>query len=296
VGANFAPGSFLILGECLTAAGIGECPYGGSLLTADSTGAFSAPFTARRGVQSASGVVDCADEVELCSIVAFSYSGGDRASTPIDFDPSVPIPTPVVTVTPQFGVADRAVVHVHASKLTPGDPILVSQCRDDAPEGSYGCGYKVPPAIVFADANGEIDTSLRVFRDLTPAQFGLLVTAAAIGSCADAIGACVIRVQSLDDVLVNAEVPLGFDPTAVASPPVITVTPSGPYGDGQAVEVHGSGFTPSAILGMAQCQPDAEGCDNDSLYTEFRADDDGAFTRTITMHEQFVGNGQLPVD
>jgi LPXTG-motif cell wall-anchored protein len=109
-------------------------------------------------------------------------------------------------------------------------------------------------------------------------------------NCAAAIGRCVVRVQSLDDPLVVSDTALGFDPTAVAPPPSLSVAPGGPYADGQQVVVHGAGFTPNAVLGLAQCstaaEPGGPTCDSgpDGLFTEFRADAEGTFTRTVTLH------------
>ena len=50
-GANFAPNSFVALGECLTGSGpIGYCPFGGAGIDTDANGAFTTTFavTARR--------------------------------------------------------------------------------------------------------------------------------------------------------------------------------------------------------------------------------------------------------
>ena len=100
---------------------------------------------------------------------------------------------------------------------------------------------------------------------------------------------------------------LGFDPNAVAPPPVITTTPPGPFTDGEQVTVHGSGFTPNAVLGLAECiagvEPNGHTCDSSStstlaatsevdanaggLFDQFTADVDGEFTRTITIRNQF---------
>ena len=106
---------------------------------------------------------------------------------------------------------------------------------------------------------------------------------------------------------------LGFDPTAVAPPPVIATTPAGPFTDGERVTVHGSGFTPNAVLGLAECiadvEPNGHTCDSSStaatsdasdlaaasevdataggLFDQFSADADGVFTRTITIRSQF---------
>ena len=68
-------------------------------------------------------------------------------------------------------------------------------------------------------------------------------------------------------------------------------TPVGPFDDGQQVVVHGAGFTPNAVLGLAQCSsaaanPSGDSCDSgdDGLFTQFSADADGTFTRTVTLH------------
>jgi LPXTG-motif cell wall-anchored protein len=86
-------------------------------------------------------------------------------------------------------------------------------------------------------------------------------------------------------------VPLGFNPTAVAPPPVLTITPVGPFTDGQQVEVHGSGFSPDADLGMSECLADGvldgSRCDS-SLYDVFSSDGNGEFTRTVTLHTKFA--------
>ena len=62
--------------------------------------------------------------------------------------------------------------------------------------------------------------------------------------------------------------------------------------DGQQVVVHGSGFTPDATLGMAQCVAgdnfDGHTCDSQpgGLFDPFTADQNGEFTRTITIHAE----------
>lgn len=290
-GGNFAPNSFVAIGECLTGSQPqGYCGFGGSGVPTDANGAFTTTFSVRRGVLDFAsyppGVVDCASAAQKCSVTAFSYDGGDQAATPVDFDPSVPINEPDVTVSPQFDLPDRALVHVHSSGLVPGDRVIVSQCDSDAPAvtGSCSSGF---PNLLIADANGEVDTTVRVHR--TFSYFDGVVIIADTANCADAVGACVIRVQSVDDPLAVTDVPLGFDPTAVAPGPVISTTPAGPYTDGEEVVVHGSGFTPDATLGLAQCQsdvePDGHTCDS-KLFEQFTADGNGEFTRTMTMHTQ----------
>jgi hypothetical protein len=245
------------------------------------------------------GLVDCASAPQLCSILASGPDGNDRASQAIDFDPSAPVPVPDASVSPQFGLPDRGLVDVHSSGFAPGERVTVSQCPADAPLAGSCTQSFGPQNSLIADGNGEIDASLRVHRVLTTLD-GVFVISS-VTSCADSVGACVIRVQSVDDLLVHTDLPLGFDPTAVAPPPALTTTPAGPFTDGEQIEVHGSGYTPGAVLGMAQCEvgkePGGGTCDSgdEGLFKEFVADADGGFTRTVTLHTQVQGtNG--PID
>jgi hypothetical protein len=298
-GANFAPSSPVGLSQCAEGSGpIGYCAYSGAFVTTDANGSFSGSFTVKRGVPNFSTyppeVLDCASAPQVCEITATSPDFEDYADQPVDFDASVPIVTPDVDVSPQFDLPDRAVVNVHSSGFEPGEQVLVSQCPADAPNFGYSCGQNIGPVnFLTADANGDLDTSLRVHRDLTTLD-GVVIIAGQT-SCADSVGACVIRVQSTTDPLALTDVPLGFDPTAVAPPPELTVTPAGAVSDGQQVEVHGSGYTPGAVLGMAQCEADGfqggSTCDSgpDGLFSEFRADADGTFTRTVTLHTEVQG-------
>ena len=77
----------------------------------DATGAFTQQFTVKRGVPDYGtyppDVEDCAESPGYCSVIVFSFDGQDRAAQAIDFDPSVPVPEPDVTVSPRLGLPDR---------------------------------------------------------------------------------------------------------------------------------------------------------------------------------------------
>ncbi len=169
----------------------------------------------------------------------------------------------------------------------------MSQCIAGTPSYGISCGIDRGVDVLQADSSGVVDTAVRVHRVVDPPNGVVVISADGPVNCSDAVGACVLRVQSIDDPLAVSDVELGFDPTAVAAPPTLTVTPAGPYDDGQQVVVHGSGFTPHAVLGLAQCSSDAaspggSSCDSgpDGLFTEFPADAEGNFTRTVTLHTQ----------
>jgi Neocarzinostatin family len=298
-GSNFAPNQPVAVGECVTGFSVqGGCGPGTSAyVVADGTGAFTTPLTAQRGVRDYSSfppaVLDCASAPQACSVVAFGFEFGDSASAPVDFDPSVPIVLPTVTVTPQFGLADRSFVSVHGNGFTPGDEVVISECDADAASFGPGCSTQGTSAFLIADPSGTVDATLRVHRDLTYYDFSGSGSPIKTANCSDAEGECVIRAESYTNPLATLDVPLGFDPHAVAPPPVITVDPAGPWADGQEVVVHGTGFTPDAPLGLAECiagvQPSGRTCDSQAggLYDTFYADANGEFTRTITIRGVF---------
>ena len=187
-------------------------------------------------------------------------------------------------------------MNVHASGFSPHERVVVSECIAGTPTYGISCGLTGGGGFfpLQADDQGVVDTSLRVHRVVQPSGGVIIIAADGPVNCSDSVGACVLRVQSIDDPLVvSATSTLGFDPTAVAPGPTITMTPAGPHADGQEVVVHGEGYTPNATLGLAQCSSDApnpggSSCDSgpDGLFTGFQAEADGTFTRTVTLHTQ----------
>jgi LPXTG-motif cell wall-anchored protein len=293
-GANFAPSSPVGVGECLSGAQIfGPCGPGLQVAISDANGAFTKTLTVGRGVVDFGSfppqVVDCAESSGRCSVVASSSDGQDHAAHALDFDASVPIPVPDTNVSPQFDLPDRALVHVHSTGFAPGEHVVVSECAAGAAD-VFACGNGLIGGLV-ADGSGVVDTTIRVRRDIvTPQGFLVIDDLGGTTNCAVAVGTCVVRVQSLDDPLVISDVPIGFDPTAIAPPPTVSITPAGPYADGQQVVVHGEGFTPRAALGMAECasgvEPGPTTCDRseESRFAWTPVDADGTVTHTLTLH------------
>ncbi len=286
-GTGFAPNSAVSLSECPVDYDVanGPCSFtGGTWLTADGSGAFSATFTVTRGVLSSyfpATLTDCADAPGTCVISANSFDNGDHAAAAIAFDSAVPVPTPVVTVTPSLDLPDRALVAVDVSGLTPGEQVFVNQCI----ASELVCGQAGYPGLtLFADGSGGVHTTMRLRRELGG------IFQSGITNCATAVGACVVRVASVVEPLSRTDVPLGFDPTAVAPGPTLAVSPPGPWRDGQQVTLTGSGFAQFAELGVAECT--ATGNFNGStcaksLFDPLWADDEGNFTTTVTITRTF---------
>jgi hypothetical protein len=294
-GANFAPSSPVAIGECVSGTPVfGPCGLGLQFAISDANGAFTKTFTVGRGVVDFSSgfppqVVDGAESSGRCSLVASSFDGQDHSVHALDFDASVPIPVPDTSVSPQFDLPDRALVHVHSTGFAPGERVMVSECAADAPD-FFACGNGVIGGLV-ADSSGAVDTTVRVRREVTsPPGFLVIDALGGTTNCADAIGTCVVRVQSTDGPLVVSDVGLGFDPTAVAPPAAVTITPAGPYVDGQQVVVHGEGFTPHAIVSTAQCaagvDPSPTNCDqsDEARFAQVPVDGDGNLNATVTLH------------
>jgi hypothetical protein len=129
-----------------------------------------------------------------------------------------------------------------------------------------------------------VHTKLRVLREVPS------FLAPGTTNCAASVGECVLRVVSSAEPLASTDVPLGFDPTAVAPGPVLTVSPPGPWRDGQQVTRSGSGYAANAQLGIAECT--AAGDFNGStcaksLFDPVYADADGNFSVTVTITRTF---------
>ncbi|HEY3669522.1 MAG TPA: neocarzinostatin apoprotein domain-containing protein [Acidimicrobiia bacterium] len=225
-GGDYPPNSLVVMSQCATATQpAGFCGFIYGSATTDANGAFTTTFNAHRAVYDfnafpVASVVDCAGAPQLCSIVAFT---GDRdwiASRALDFDPAAPISVPDVTVSPQTELTDGAMVHVHSTGFAAGERVLVQQCVADAPVLSTSCADNVGPSVE-ADGSGAIDTTVEVHRDLPQSDGAFILDVgreAGPVSCADAFGTCVIRARSLDDLLVVADVPIGFGPTPMPGP------------------------------------------------------------------------------
>ena len=248
--------------------------------TADGTGTVDFTITVKRRVRSEdSGVpVDCVDSGSSCFLLVQGRRSFESAQVPVSFDPNAPIPpAPVVVVVPNTNLGWRQVVGVLGTGLTPG-PISVQQCGTLVQdEYSYtSCGRYAQATV---NADGVVLTGADVRRML---DFGFGPGSQQL-DCATSATPCTLQVGN-GDPDESGTVPLGFDPNSQAPPPpVLTMTPSAHLIDGQAVSVHGSGFTPGATIGMAPCKSGvtaiADDCDLGRAFSAV-ADDAGAFSTT----------------
>ena len=298
-GANFAPSSFVGLSECLTDTEYQPfcSPGGSSGVQTDATGAFTQQFSVRRGVLDFGSsyppeVEDCAESPGYCSIIVFSFDGQDRRAQAIDFDPSVPIPVPDTSVSPQFDIPDRGVVHVHSSGFAPGERVLVSQCVAGAPTYGYACARPSvrstcsrPTATASSTRRSACSASSRrptAGSSSSPPPRRTAPTRWGRASC----GCSRSTTRSRSPTSRSASIPprwLRHRPSpSLRSAPSTTGSRSRSTAPGSP-RTQCSGSRSAAALAA---NPSGDSCDSgdNGLYTQFSADSDGTFTRTVTLH------------
>lgn len=280
-GDGFAPGDEIYVRECTVDPGYGTaCTWASDTpIVAGDDGSVSTTLRVRRtialdpfggGEGAATGssaassafegtaTVDCAQEPGTCFVEARSYEELlDRARVPLSFDPEAPpFPPPAVTVDPTTDLVDRQSVHVSGSGFSPGLPLSVAECAV-SPDPGYPpnpCRYL---RTVTADDRGEIAHDIAVRRMVGSMSHDPV-------DCAQEPGRCVLRVGPDYVPEDQALIALTFDPDAPFVRPAVTLDPEIGVSDGQVVSVHGTGYTPGAAVGIAQCAADAQstsGCD-----------------------------------
>jgi hypothetical protein len=297
-GSGFVPNLPVRLQQCEAAAlACGAGSGAADSVVADPNGAFTARLDVVRSLRSFEtfppSTVDCGTAAGACVVRAVTVDEDDGAESPLDFDPSAPLPAVSATIAPSTSLADFQIVEVHGSGFFPGDEVIVQQCSPGAQTVifPFGCTSQFTTFVGVAP-DGTFATSTRVRRSF--------VTIAPGGGgaqelhCADAPGTCVLAVASVIDPNASAEVALTFraDPDPVASP-IIAIDEPGPYDDGQRVTVRGTGYLPGASLAIVQCSgevnPDGAGCGYAGTASSTTADAHGTVVVQTTLLRRVRG-------
>jgi hypothetical protein len=240
-GAGFTRAPFVEMTECVVAAF--SCRASSETVTR-SDGTFSAKVSLDRLLTDQSGnLVDCAAAPGTCEVLAYDPTDLDyHAVTPLAFDASLPPPPPpTLTVRPHHNLPFYARVSVTATHWSPGDIVLIAECDS---RNTFACDFLT---IVQPDANGTIQITPMVHRKLLDFLGGHEV------DCAKARGRCVLIAQSGFSTT-TLTVPLDFDAAAPIPPAAkVTITPGGPYGNRQVVQIHGHHFAPYAAFSVSEC-------------------------------------------
>jgi hypothetical protein len=284
-GRGFPPESAVFLVECL-ATEVGGCDFATETYVAtDITGAFTTEFRVRRviGMDSAQGRgIDCAATPETCEIRNSSYEASERASAALDFDSRVPLPPrPTLQASPTTGLVNRQSVSLSGTGYPPNEEIQVAVCPPSTldvppfPPFTFPCMFV---GFATTDTLGSFTLTVKVVR-VMPGSDGPDV------DCATT--ACVLRAASYLDALGSVDLPIEFDASVPAPPPLpeLTVTPTIGLDDGQLVTVTGIGFSPSAPVDLAECRTplfSEQDCDASS-YDTVTTDGNGGFRAELAV-------------
>lgn len=229
----------------------------------------------------AAEVIDCADAPGTCwaEVVSEEYSL-DRATVPLSFDPEAPpFPLPTITVEPTEDLADRQAVHITGEGFASGEGAGIAECAVSS-DPEYPPNPCRTLGVLTADPAGDLDGDVNVRRVLGSMSSDPV-------DCASSPGRCMLKVsvpwfQESDMI----HVPLSFDPESPIVLPALTVTPEVGLSDGQTVDVHGTGYSSGAWIGLAQCEAEAMStsrCDLSQIGYAY-ADGAGVLDTTFDVH------------
>jgi hypothetical protein len=326
------PSTGLTDGQQITVSGTGfdaksdydivECPTGDDnpldcdpgtvgFVKSDSTGSFSAPYTAVRVIEEfVSGTtLDCAT-AGACDLAALDSNLSAVAETPIGFADVAIIPATVSAV-PSTGLLDGQKITVSGTNFTPNAPVGLSECPGPAGDDSCdsigiavgasdagrrgGGGGEPGYGETMADASGSFSTSFTVARIVDGIEGPV--------DCAQPPG-CVLEATN-ESGTIQATTALTFADVAIV-PPVMTATPSTGLEDGQTITVTGQGFSSRDELGLSECAAgttDGSECVAEAGLgnaAEVQANRHGRFTvsfnvaRVITLIDGTIDCSQAP--
>jgi hypothetical protein len=287
------PASGLVAGQQVTVAGSGfpsgqyalaECAAGAAsstecdtnlidVIEPDAAGGFSSVFNVRRTLRLFGGPLDCASvagacEIEVIDFRTAAFTAIARAT--LSFDATAPLPDPSITVSPATNLRDRQSVTVAGTRFAPNSFVALTECVT----GSVVCGLFVGGSLVQVAADGTFSSSVSLSLRIND-DFGGLTNCVAT--------ACEIQATSYDAPDYSASAPLAFDPSQpIPPPPVLTVTPHTGLHHDQSVQVHGTGFDPSAELEVTECPAGVTGSCDEYL-TDLQTAADGSFDATVTV-------------
>lgn len=181
---------------------------------------------------------------------------GLELAGPRDGRDSVALP---VTVTPADGLADGDVVAVAATGFEPGEQVGVVLCGSEAGPplrlGVDACNIGTV-VYAYADDDGAVAAEIAVARTVTTTITGTI-------DCAAEAGRCIVAVGALDDYDRSGGGVVSFvDGLTPIDLPAAAVTPAEGLGEGDVVELSGTGAPAGRDVTVMQCAFDPRVCVN----------------------------------
>jgi hypothetical protein len=240
-GSGFAAKQDVAGVECLRGAkDPSACDLGNvAFVTSDANGGFTTTFVAHRTLLTGAGFTDCAPAAcEMLFALASDFT--KQATTPLAFDPTVPLPKTTLGVKPSAGLLDQQSVTVSGTGFVAGHDIVVTECV----VAVLFCG---PVIDVTADGGGHFSTAFAVHRIL-PGAKGQRI------DCGKAAGTCELLAVDVLDVDYHTTAPIAFDPSVPPPPPpTLKVDPDTKLPFYARVSVTGTNFAPNDVLLILEC-------------------------------------------
>ncbi len=249
-GTGFTPNVSVGFAECKNnnSGDAGDCDTTHTgFASTDGSGAFSAPFAARRILHTPNGDVDCAAAPGTCNIGAAKISDyAEHAGAPLTFDPNAPLPPPATLLAgPTSDLVEGDSVALFGGGFVPNSPVAIVQCSQPTTASCQLIARPRRPTATEASSRScRCTGSWRRRRSARPTA----PTRRARVSCAWCRSAT---------TTVEAHVLLEFDPNGPLPASHVTVTPDTGLLNFQAVTVAGSGFPANSGVQITACKSDA---------------------------------------
>lgn len=253
-GSGFPPGEQIGVVMCTREAGaehggrgVDACNIGHFAQgTSDQQGTVSIEFEVRRLAMLDGQEVDCASEPGRCIIGMGMISDYDQSGgVAVDFDPSVPLPEPpVATLAQTGGIADGQVVDATVTGLRPDGYLSVQLCT----ENGFRCAF-LTEAV--ADDDGIFEGGIRLWR-----TFGAWPEpGSSLPPNVDcAVESCFLQFQADASGREVPRMPVSFDPERGGRvAPTVQLVDSGPYANGDSIELLLDGVAPGSYLDLQVC-------------------------------------------
>ena len=228
------------------------------------------------------GDYDCAAEPSGCVLVVGTNGlPASGVGVGVSFAAGE-LPAASATASPRTGLEDGQVVEIAGSGLRPNTTYAITQCGTTS---DAGCDDLTWPSAK-SDAVGELVATY-------PAKAAIYGWK---GRTDCTVEDCVIQIRTTGGEPA-ADVPIRFAAAVVAPVPRISLSPAGPYRDGQEITVSGTGFPPghdvSSDLGQCPAGKDTaveERCMYGSLlHGAAVVDERGRFSATFRLGSMFCG-------
>lgn len=235
---------------------------------------------------------DCATEPAGCVVAVGTIAPTVKGvAVPVTFLPgTAPAPgSGELSIGTTSGLEDRQIVTVSGRYLRPERHYAILQCASTQED----------PSVCAGDAEG---TAWDVVTSSSGTFSTIFAVDSSVWSSWDGVVDCRVqqcRIQLFDEagVPVTTSSRLSFLDGAAVDEPRLTLDPTGPYTDGQVVQVRGTGFKPGSHVGgrIGQCPAGLDTRREERCgYTDVGENlvaEDGTFTSTIVLRESLMLTG-----